>query len=407
MNGLLDISKFKSLSTVLLGLLSIAPAFLYGQVVSDEAKALAAWMEEYSNLPAAPGEDELPTYKPAWFDEIEIRSETDEFKLNQQRYTLRAEPRLPHVRSAERRIQNAQRAGLNGLSENVLSDGRADALNQLFELSTDLREAALLDTLFDVQSRLVDVTRFRVVEPNYDVEKVLDAEDELAEISLRLMELRSSSDQLKPPVRSRDLVQVEDIRFRLLSIVSEGPATTEDQAATLERIDAEMALERAENLSFIKFLQVEYRSSNDPDDMTRDQLSVGGSISFPKRERRIRKLDELKVDRLEERYDFELKQLERKRKFKEAVSAVQQKFKLYDEMKKQLVVRRERRDRLANTYLQSSTARPESLLRLSRRNLNEKLDLLQLEEDIREGYAALLGDFLTLDEAGIQRWVLK
>jgi len=109
----------------------------------------------------------------------------------------------------------------------------------------------------------------------------------------------------------------------------------------------------------------------------------------------------------EEEFELELKKSEREREFKDAVLNLRLIFESYDELKAQLVVRRARRDRLGQTYLQSSIARPEALLRLSRRNLNDRLDLLQLEEDIREGYAALLGDFKTLDAQDIQRWVLR
>ncbi len=380
---------------------------LFGQVISQDAKALVKWMDAYSNLPSTPSQDELPKYIPGWFEEVEIRSETDEFMLNRQRYTLRGDPKMPHVRKAERRVQNAQRAGLKSIGEEARSDGRADALSLLFELATDVREAKLIDTLFHVQSRLVDVTRLRVVEPGYDVEKVLDAEDELADISLRLKQLASLEKSINPPVQPSALLNFEDIRFRLVALSDEGPSATPDQAATIEQIDAEMALERAENLAFLKFLQVEHRSSPDPDDLTRELWSVGGSIAFPRRERHIRQLDELKIKRIEEEFETELKRREREREFKDAVLDLKLTFETYDELKAQLTERKARRERLGQTYLLSSNSRPEALLRLSRRNLNDRLDLLQLEEDIREGYAALLGDFILLNEEGIQRWVLR
>jgi len=388
-------------------MLCTLPYTLSGQVVNADPEALVAWMDEYANLPAGPSEGEIPLYTPGWFNEVEIRSETDEFRLNRQRYVLRGEPKMPHVRKAERRIQNAQRNGLEGLGDDVLSEGRADALALLFELATDIREAKLVDTMFNVQERLVEVTRQRVVEPGYDIEKILDAEDELAELGLRLKELRQLEKTVTAPVLPSALVTLEDIRFRIIAIANEGPVKPARLAAALEVLDAEMALERAENLSFLKFLQVEYRSSPDADDLTRELVSVGGSLAFPRRERHIRQLDKLKVERLEEVYDYELKMSERERAFTEAIRELQQMFELYDGLKVQLQSRRVRRNRLGSTYLLSSKARPESLLRLSRRNLGDRLNLLQLEEDIREGYAALLGDFMRLDAEGVKRWVLR
>lgn len=388
-------------------LLLLSPTSLTGQAVSPDAQAVVDWMDAYANLPEGPSNEQLPRYVPGWFEEIEARTETDEFSFRRQRYTLRGEPKLPSVRRAEQRVQNAQRGQLSNLGADELADSRADALTQLFEIATDLREAALVDTLIQVQERLVDLTRLRVVEPGYDIENVLDAEDDLADLKLRLKELKSLNDDVKTPISPNQLVDLEDIRRYLLAIIEQGPAQALGQNLSLEQIDAEIALERAENLSFLKFVQVQYRDSPDPNDLTREQLSVGGSISFPRRERHIRQLDELKVKRLEERYDFDLKARERERKFSDDIANLQRLVERYEDLKANIQARRLRRDRLSQTYLQSSQTRPESLLRLSRRNFSDRLNLLQLEEDVRESYAVLLGDFITLDAAGIQRWVLK
>lgn len=388
-------------------LLLLSPTSLTGQEVSPDAQAVVDWMDAYANLPEGPSNEQLPRYVPGWFEEIEVRTETDEFSFRRQRYTLRGEPKLPSVRRAEQRVQNAQRDQLSNLGADELADSRADALTQLFEIATDLREAALVDTLIQVQGRLVDLTRLRVVEPGYDIENVLDAEDDLADLKLRLKELKSLNDDVKTPISPNQLVELEDIRLHLLAIAEQGPAKALGQEQSLEQIDAEIALERAENLSFLKFVQVQYRDSPDPNDLTREQLSVGGSISFPRRERHIRQLDELKVKRLEERYDFDLKARERERKFSDDIANLQRLVERYEDLKANIQARRLRRDRLSQTYLQSSQTRPESLLRLSRRNLSDRLNLLQMEEDVRESYAVLLGDFITLDAAGIQRWVLK
>lgn len=388
-------------------LLLLSPTSLTGQAVSPDAQAVVDWMDAYANLPEGPSNEQLPRYVPGWFEEIEARTETDEFSFRRQRYTLRGEPKLPSVRRAEQRVQNAQRGQLSNLGADELADSRADALTQLFEIATDLREAALVDTLIQLQGRLVDLTRLRVVEPGYDIENVLDAEDDLADLKLRLKELKSLNDDVKTPISPNQLVDLEDIRRYLLAIIEQGPAQALGQNLSLEQIDAEIALERAENLSFLKFVQVQYRDSPDPNDLTREQLSVGGSISFPRRERHIRQLDELKVKRLEERYDFDLKARERERKFSDDIANLQRLVERYEDLKANIQARRLRRDRLSQTYLQSSQTRPESLLRLSRRNLSDRLNLLQMEEDVRESYAVLLGDFITLDAAGIQRWVLK
>jgi len=383
------------------------PLFLCAQgSTSREAKVLANWMNNYASIPAAIGQDELPKFVPGWFDEVEIRSETDEFMLDRQRYVLRGEPKLPHVRNAERRLQNAKRSGLGDLSYDALAESRADALELLFEKHIWLQEAELIDTLYNLQARLVDVTRLRVIEPDYDIEKVLDAEDELANIGLQKKRLEKLKMISTPQIDAEALVKVEDIRLHLLDLKEIEPAVATEQASTLEKLDAEMALERAENLSFLKFLQVEYRSSPDPTDLNRELFSVGGSLAFPQRERNIRKLDELKVERLEKLYEFDLKKQEETREFTDELLKLQLLFESYDAFLQQVETRSARRKVLSETYLKSTESRPEALLRLNRRTIRDQLTRLQMEADIIEGYAVLLGDFIVLDAAGVQRWVL-
>lgn len=376
------------------------------------AHQTATWMEGYAALPPALGPGAVGTYRPGYFERVELRTETDEFDFERQRYALRLTPLLPHVRRAERDLQEAQRAQLNALGGEARADAYADALSLLFELATDAREASLLDTLRSVQVQLVAVARRRLAEPGYDVENALDAEVDLADLELRLGELRSLALDVTPPIPLARVVDFAQVRERLLQLAARGPGADpgDDLAAELAVLDAEAALERAENRRWFDFLQFEYIDGRgDPLDgnVFTERARVGGGIQLPRRSRHIRDLDELTLERLEAQREAALDARERRREFDDAVGELQRAIAQHDALASRLAERARQRERLLDAYLKSTQTRPETVLRLRRRGLRDRLDLLQIEEDIREGYAELLGRYTVLDAAGVARWVLK
>ena len=386
-------------------------------VAAPELRELAArtvtWMEEYAALPADTLGAALAPFAPGYFERVELRTETDEFDIARQRYALRVTPMLPHVRRAERALQAARRGELAALDAEARAEARAEALGLLFELATDARELTLLDTLRAVQVQLVDVARRRLAEPGYDVEEALDAEVALADLELRQADLRALAADVAPPVPLTRVVGFAEVREHLGRLAALGPdpdADAGERAAELAVIDAEAALERAENQRWLDFLQLEYIDGrgDELDGPLFDQRArLGGGIQLPRRARHVRDLDELAVERLEARRAADLDARERRRAFDADVAEVRRGIARHEALRSRLAERAATRERLLAAYLNSALTRPEAVLRLRRRGLRDRLDLLRLEEDVREDYADLVGRYTALDAAGVARWVLR
>lgn len=369
-------------------------------------------MDAYAALPANERAAALEPFSPGYLERFELRTETDEFDVGRQRYALRLTPMLPHVRRAERTLQEAQRAALAGLDAEARADAYADALRLLFELATDARELALLDTLHAIQRQLVQVARRRLAEPGYDVENALDAEVDLADLELRQAELRALAADVPPPVPLGRVIGFASVRGRLEVLAGRGPEADpgDDLAAELAVIEAEAALERAENNRWLDFLQLEYidgRGDEVDGPLFNQRARIGGGIQLPRRRRNIRDLDELELERLEAEREAELDARERRREFEDAVAEIRREIAQHDALRSRLVDRAETRERLLAAYLRSAETRPEAILRLRRRGLRDRLQLLEIEEDIREAYAELVARYTTLDAAGVARWVLE
>ena len=387
--------------TVLAALTVSVPGSAQSPTREQLAEQVVNWLASTAAVPQS-DVGTLEPFSPGWLEEFEIRTETDRFDFDRQRYALRGEPKLPHVRRAEKRLQQVQRESLASLTEEAQRDADGSLLELLFGLATDVRERQLVDSLIAVQRRLVAATRSRLAEPDYDIEKVLDAEEGLDDLLLRAEELDNRARRVLAPIPVARIVGLQDIRARLERLAAAGPsplATDPDLAL----IDAELGLERAENLEFIQFFQVEYRGARD---LINEQVSVGTSIALPRRQDNIRDIDELKIERLEAEYEAEIDAREVRRDFDADLLELRLLFDKYDALAASFERRADKRERLGRVYLANAMTRPEALLRLERRNLRDRLDLLNLEEDIREAWAELIGDYVVLDAQAIAAWVV-
>ncbi len=376
------------------------PAVLQTQLV--DAELVVSWMDGYAALPATDPAGGAGEFRPSYLSRVEVRTETDQFDFAQQRYALRAVPKLWYIRRAERDLQRVRRSRLGTLLDEELGEARGDALELLFDLVGAGLELRALDSLQRVQRRLVEVTTRRLVEPDYDVERALDAQEDFAETDLRRADLAGYLTETELPIGLDRLVGTAEMRQRLLQLESAGPSPA-DRSLKLAQIDAEAALERAENLQLIDFLQVDYRGDRNE---LPQQVSVGASLRLPQRLRTIRDLDELAIERAEATYEVELERAERIRNLSSDIAEMRRAFASFDRLQEQATVRTSQRERLRKAYLKSQLTRPEAVLRLERRSLRDQLDLLATESKLRERYARLIADYVALDADGVRRWVL-
>ena len=341
-------------------------------------------------------------FKPALVEAVELRTETDGFDWSRQRYSVRARPLTPARRRAEQRLQQSQRAVLQRRGQEGVRDADRDALLRLAELVTDRREIALVDSLRALQRTLVKLYELRLAEAAFDVERLLDAQDDLANLDLRESTLTARIDQGNLPLPSDRYVNVPSIRARLASLRVQTPVV-DLRGAEIAVIDAEMQLERAENKQWIDFLALEYRAG---EDLLADQLRVGGSIRLPQRELTLRALDELRIERAEEAFDQAADEREAALERDEHIRTLELLLAEYTAARASYRQRAATRSRLLNVYQSNLAAQPERTVKLQRRNLRDALALLSLEEQILEEYFQLLGLVVVMDAPAVAEWVL-
>ena len=370
--------------------------------MATPAERLATWVDAYAALPRLDVSALGAPYRPALFAQVQLRTEADRLRPERQRYAIRAEPRLPYVRKAERELQAAQRATLPALDDPARREAAAEALAFLFELAAAERGLARFDAEIALHDSLAALMRLRLAEPDFDVERVLDVEDDLSELTAERAAAAARLGRHDLPVPTPDLVSARTALARAADLVARGVRPDGRLAAELALIDAEVAFERAENWKVIDFLQLDYRSDLEE---RGERYSVGFGLALP--HARVRQLDELAVERVEEVHDARLDDAERARELTEAYEALLAAADELYALQAAAGDRRRRRARLAAALRTSAQTRPDDLLRIRRRDLRDLREIGEAEGEVLEAYGELVGVSGWVDAAGMEEWVLE
>ena len=381
-----------------LACVGVLPGVL-AQAPSTPAAELAAWIDAYAALPALDREALGAPYRASVFAQVQLRTESDRLNPERQRYALRAEPRLPYLRRAERDLQAAQREALLAADAPARREAAAEALALVFDAAAARERLRRLDAAVALHDTLAELLRQRLAEPGFDVERVLDVEDDRAELlAARATAAAALGRGAVPPVA---LLSADEALARAPDLLALGPRPDERLDAELALLDAAIALERADNWKVIDFLQLDYRSDLDRE----ERFSLGAGLSLPRA--RVRKLDELRLDRIEEVYDA---QLETRETARALASDYEELLRAGDDLAALRIAvaeRRDRRRRLADALRTSALTRPDDLLRIRRRDLRDERDLSRAEAEVLEAYAELVGRSGYTEEEGLGRWVLR
>ena len=367
------------------------------------ARAIADWIDDYAALPVLDRTRLDAPYRAAIFARVQLRTETDRLSPDRQRYSVRAEPILPYLRRAERDMQAAQRAAIPVADERARREAAAEALALLFAGVGARRELSLLDAAIGLHDTLAQLTRLRLAEPGFEVERVLDVEDDRSDLLAARTGLTGRLAMLAMPTAMdyARFVSAADALALAPQLLALGVRPDGALDAELALLDAAVALERAENWKVIDFVQLDYRSDL-PE--TGDRYSVGMGVRLPRS--RVRKLDELAVERVEEVQRARLADREAERDLAAAYRRMQTTAAELEALRAAVLDRSARRANLATALRASAETRPDDLLRIRRRDLRDGLDVVRLEAELLEDYARLVGRSGWVDVAGIARWVV-
>lgn len=343
--------------------------------------------------PDAPIRDKV--YFP-WINEFEIRTETRDFDVNSQEYTLRLSP-------STRRVRNAQKAFYEELAYAPDFDGQERYCELMTILHQDWLSLYILTENLQVMEDMMAVLAdkqiiYERMAGTYQVEleKLMRLQTQHSDFEISFNKLKLERDYLlnKYDLQGVELdfsnfVGVEEVsQFLASNILSTHTDGLVDQETEFEKqlLVREIELETSENRQLIDFVQVKYNGPHT--DFLRERLSIGLGFQLSNAGDKRLKMQELQIEQEELNRESErdlrddqakLTDLELKLR-----SDIQAFFHLQEVMQKE----RTQLQQLSRDISQKEGVSPLILLEIEERYYSMKLESLDEMEE-------LLADYLT------------
>ena len=273
--------------------------------------------------------------------QLELRTETHDFQLNEQGYSLRFTPNSPKQRRAQ---DSYHQAFIN----NVSVDKQELLLDELEEKYATLVDYQFIGGLIKSKENLIKlyaqkqkVLRALVSSPNFDITNFVDTEEEIFELESELLEFTQRQNTINELVNlavGTENLQTDfiDLNQILVSIrTKEMPTFLANEALQLRQdlIQKEYEKELAEINNPLDFIQAQVGGGNA--DELRENVSVGVGLRLPFKGDKKLDLLELEYEKLERNSDFQTDQLERKERIARQVKRIENFIEQYNLLQKQ------------------------------------------------------------------------
>ena len=325
-----------------------------------------------------------------WVQELEFRTETHDFRWDEQEYTLRLSPNLPHQQRRQREYHQAFRELTEAQNQRWL----AEALAEKYELLTDY---VFVPQLLEVQQNLrrillqkQKILRGRVTSPTFDLNNLVTTEEDIFAAEEEILELRQDLTYLREMLLNTagtdsvtlTLLTVAQIEKKLSETTE--PAPTEENILRLRQnlLQAEYNRELAAINNPLDFVQAKYGGRNS--DIFRQDFSVGLGFRFPFKGDNKLDLLELEYEQTERSVDYLTDRAEQNKDIDRRVRNLKNLIEKYRLLQTQSV---DTQTEYALRQLeQMSDADPLQILRLRLILLNRREQLLRTEYRIYRAY---------------------
>lgn len=366
--------------------------FLYGQQEVTIDDIVAKVYEQNT-------ESTADTYKLPWIEELNVRSETRDWKLRKQSYSLRLRPVSLGERRASSQLYNSWQQELVYLKLDEVYDQVADIhelwidqdfisrqielKKQIVALLSDVQKVNAKQSLIDANKLpLLMAVKSRIAKINNGI--ILDQKR-------RYDKLRAISEQAQGDyILEADSIDVKEyIQSAKESLLATNrPYISNSDMLDLQVLRNEMEFEKAENNRVLDFVSLEYRGPHDK--YLEERVSLGMSFNLPFFNGNQLSIAKIKVEQEQEQYKIEkVKQesLAKLTKIKESISSNVYEYdsynKLYSEIEAENL-------QLISNMERQAIINPSIKLNHRIQVIENKLSLLKIQESIVKNYLEYL-----------------
>jgi len=362
--------------------------FLYGQQEVTIDEIVAKVYEQNTEFTA-------DAYKLPWIEELNVRSETRDWKLRKQSYSLRLRPVSLGERRASSQLYNSWQQELVYLKLDEVYDQVADIHELWIDQDFISRQIELKK---QIVALLSDVEKVNAKQSLIDANKLsllLAVKSRIAEINngiildqkRRYDKLRAISAQVQGDyILQADSIDVNGyIQSAKESLLATNrPYISNSDLLDLQVLRNEMELEKAENNRVLDFVSLEYRGPHD--NYLEERVSLGMSFNLPFFNGNQLSIAKIKVEQEQEQYKIEkVKQesLAKLTKIRESIFSNVFEYNSYNKLYSEIEA--ENLQLISNMERQA-IINPSIKLNHRIQVIENKLSLLKIQESIVKNY---------------------
>ncbi len=334
-----------------------------------------------------------------WLEELEIRTETNDFLWKQQEYTVRIQPNTIRQRKAQQSYNNAVLELTKTEQELLLKKAlfsRYEWLVEWLKLDQEIIDKEALAIIY--QDKLT-VVQQSINNLDFDVTDLVKAEEDILENKSRIVQLKAEKAILINTFKylsngnnsfdfdKYSIISIDKMinKMTVQSLDSLNSLALERRKNKIDILDKETEIELSEIHNPINYAQV--KAGGNGDDF-REFVSIGVGIKIPLKGDKKIDLNELDLERLEENNDYLILQEKLVYEQRQLVESVRQLQSQKQFLQKQLD--NSQAVFVLNRLLELDESKPSDILDLKEIILKKEQKIKQIDFEILERYVEWL-----------------
>lgn len=340
-------------------------------------------------------------YTLPFIQQIEVRSETNDFQLREQEYSVRFSPNSPKQRRAQNNYHQAFIRDAKVDKQEFLLDELEEKYSILVDYNFILGLINNKEAFKKLYTQKQKILRALVSSSNFDITDFVNTEEDIFELESELLELAQKKNTINEAINvavGTKEIQTDfiDLNQILLAIRSNNtPVFLNNEAFQLRQdlIQKEYEKELSEINNPLDFVQAKYRGGRTRE--FEEKISFGIGIRLPFKGDKKLDLLELEYEKLERNSDFETDLIEKKKRIATQANRIENFVEQHNLLQKQT---EDNQVQYALAQLKKmSDASPLQIIRMEEILLKKRSQIYRLEYRIFQEYV----DWLHLTETTI------
>lgn len=382
----------------------LLPYICISQQTIDAEQFFTLGLSNFKQIEQATGSEvDFP-----WIDQYEFRTETRDFDLAQQEYTVRLSPSTAKIRNAQKAYSEIIRNTPDFEGQEIYCDYVSSLHSDWLSLFILQENRSILNKLSILLNDKQSIYEKMLGSYEFDPEKLVSLQTEKSDLAISINKLQLEWDYLltkygiqDQAIDFNDFITVKAVYAYLLSnILSANESGMLDLEIEHEKqlLMKEIELESSERKQLIDFVQVKYNGPHS--DEWQERLSVGLGFQLSKSGKQKLKMQELQIEQEELNRESERKVQEKKEELIVLENKLQSDIQSFFHFQKVMEEERTQLQNLSKRIAQKEGTSPLFLLNIEERHLSMKIKSLKKREDLFQDYLEYLQESDRMCEGG-------